>query len=90
MKNKWVALPCDFPDKFSKGLTLEVIKKRFVYCFGGANKQNESADPEFIRVLRLDTLKISKGWQTIYLPMPFSKVVTSFSGLPMSFSQTEG
>ena len=55
-RNEWRE-SAPLPDKFSNRISFEVVKKRFIYGFGGADKKGDTPE-NFERVLRLDTCRI--------------------------------
>lgn len=65
--NKWTQLS-QLTDTYTSQVTVESIKKRLIYGFGGRNADLER--PQGERILRLDTLKLWKGWATLNLISP--------------------
>lgn len=54
-------MSCNLPDEFIIGLNMSVVNKRFAFGFGGMNDKIHS-NGSIVRVLRLDTMKLKKGW----------------------------
>jgi len=61
--DKWQELPkkCDV---LYSGITVDVIKKRYIYGFGGMDWEDILNVPanDCERIMRLDHLKLDKGW----------------------------
>jgi len=57
--NKWCDMPCcTLPDTFTNRVAFEVVRQRYVYGFGGADKKGDTPKENFERVLRLDIQKV--------------------------------
>ena len=55
LRNKWTKMACVVPDEYSVNMTVESIRKRFIFCFGGQNSAYVSPSNE--RFFRLDSQK---------------------------------
>jgi len=62
--DSWQELPkkCDVPDMLSTSITFDVIKKRYIYGFGGMGIEEDVPANDCERILRLDHLKLNQGW----------------------------
>jgi len=58
--NKWEELPetCHLTDGHTIGITLGMVRQRYIYGFGGLNVAGKPADLTIERVLRLDTWRL--------------------------------
>ena len=58
---------------------------RFVFVFGGVDGDGQTKDVRFERVLRLDTLKLGKGWDSIEIPNPSLENGSGYGVFPLDF-----
>jgi hypothetical protein len=85
LKDKWTTcIEWMLPDRHSQGLTCISIKKRYVFGFGGWDKENKSIGRGIDRFMRLDTLKPA-GWQTLSLPNQECGSGIQYAVLPIGF-----
>jgi len=74
---------CNFPDQFCIGITIVTIQKRFIYGFGGENKQMDTEDPKMERIARLDTSRLKKGWTQQRLINPTNSTGCRYGVVPL-------
>ena len=66
--DKWTTcIQWMLPDRHSQALTCVSVKKRYIFGFGGWDKDNTSVGRGIDRFLRLDTQKPA-GWESLILP----------------------
>ena len=64
---------------------MQPASKRFVFVFGGVDDDYKTKDVRFERVLRLDTLKLGKGWDSIDIPNPSLANGSYYGVFPLCF-----
>jgi len=71
--NKWTPLTtCSIPDPFTYGISVIAVHQRYIFGFGGSNnlRQGAGKDDGTMRIMRLDILKLERGWRQIYVQSP--------------------
>ena len=83
--DKWQDLRPRLPDEFSIMITVVTVKKRLIYGFGGFSETRNLQNSHHERILRLDTQRPTKPWQSIIVANPCTENAFNYGVIPLGF-----